>query len=324
MSNENTKSMQVKAGLMALVFGCAAAGVSAQAKPVWMKLFGGQDLGGWGYTSEYWSVDSGMVRGQGKATFNTFCHTDRKYSDFVLSFKARLWQTQAGYTNSGVQYRSVFIDSSAHRMKGYQVDVGDGLDGSMWPEASYPADAKQVGNDACRKYINANGWNHFLITANGPKVRHELNGNFCAEYTGTVVDGYIGLQLHATSFVMKVDFKDLYIRPLNNSFLIPESQAAILDDNFASAGIVARAQGLGPLPRVDGRTLTLPAAFWNGRNGTGAVRVALNDFSGRTVYARPFRGAGSASVEIALPDLAPGAHVLSVAGPGGTFSGLLR
>lgn len=311
---------QAKTGLLALAFGCAALGVSAQAKPVWMKLFDGKALANWGYTSEYWNVDSGMVRGQGKATFNTFCHTDRKFSDFVLSFKARLWQTQAGYTNSGMQYRSVFIDSAAHRMKGYQVDIGDNLDGSMWPEASYPADAKQVMNDACRKAINPNGWNHFLITANGAKVRHELNGTFCAEYTGTVLDGYIGLQLHATSQVMKVDFKDLYIRPLNNSFLIPESMATVLGDNFESAGIVVRNEAR-LAPRVEGRTLILPAAFWN---GSGSVRVALNDFSGRTVYARPFDRAGSASVQIALPDLAPGAHVLSVAGPGGNFSGLVR
>lgn len=311
---------QAKSGLLALAFGCAALGVSAQGKPVWMKLFDGKALSNWGYTSEYWNVDSGMVRGQGKATFNTFCHTDRRFSDFVLSFKSRLWQTQAGYTNSGMQYRSVFIDSAAHRMKGYQVDIGDNLDGSMWPEAAYPVDAKQVGNDACKKFINANGWNHFLITANGPKVRHELNGNFCAEYTGSVVDGYIGLQLHATAQVMKVDFKDLYIRPLNNSFLIPESMATVLDDAYASAGILPM-HNARLTPRLDGRTLTLPAAFWN---GSGSVRVALNDFSGRTVFARPFNGAGAASVQIALPELAPGAHVLSVAGPGGNFSGLVR
>jgi hypothetical protein len=66
---------------------------------------------------------------QGKATFNTFCHTQAKYADFALSLKARLWRTQAGYTNGGLQYRSDFIDSATHRMKGDQVDIGDNLRG---------------------------------------------------------------------------------------------------------------------------------------------------------------------------------------------------
>lgn len=328
MTGTNSRTVQAKAGLWALLFGCIAGSASAQAKPVWMKLFDGADLSGWGYGAEYWSVDSGMVRGQGKSTFNTFCHTDRKFSDFVLSFKARLWQTQAGYTNSGLQYRSVFIDSSAHRMKGYQIDIGDGLDGSMWPEAAYPADAKQVMNEACRKAINANGWNHFLITANGAKVRHELNGTFCAEYAATVTDGYIGLQLHATNQVMKVDFKDLYIRPLNNAFPIPDGKATLLDDNFSSTGIAARAGAAPAVPTLSGRTLTVPAAFWNGSanaaRGSGSVRIALNDFSGRTVFSRAFRGAGPTPSEVALPNTVQGAHVLSVAGPGGRYNGLLR
>jgi hypothetical protein len=301
---------------------CAVSGAWAQAKPVWMKLFDGKSLAGWGYTPEFWSVDSGMIRGQGKATVNTFCHADRKYADFVLSFKARLWQTPAGYTNSGVQYRSVFIDSSAHRMKGYQVDIGDALDGSMYPEGGYPADAKQVMNDACRKFINANGWNHFLVTANGAKVRHELNGNFCAEYTGSVLDGYIGLQLHATSLVMKVDFKDLFIRPLNNSFPIKEELATLLDDDYASTGVLARGRIAPPEPLFAGRTLTLPAGFWSGK--PGAVRVAMNDVRGRLVFDRAVRGMGLLPEAIALPALAPGAHVLSVSGAGGTWQGLVR
>ncbi len=320
---KQTSGRVLRGGILAAaVLLAAAASAGAQAKPVWMKLFDGKDLSGWGYSADYWGVDSGMLQGQGKASVNTFCHSDRKYSDFVLSVKARLWQTKAGYTNSGLQYRSAFIDSSAHRMKGYQVDIGDGLDGAMYPEGAYPADANMVGNDACRKFINPNGWNHFLVTANGSKVRHELNGNLCAEYTGSVLDGYIGLQLHATTLVMKVDFKDLYIRPLNNSFVIPEQSATTLDDNFSGTGVVARAARTNASLVFSGRDLIVPASFWSGTSGS--VRVALNDFSGRSVYARPIAASGVAPLRITLPELAPGTHILSVVGAGGEFSGLLR
>ena len=324
MSSQNRSIGMVKrAGILAAlaVLGLAPL-AGAQAKPVWMKLFDGQDLAGWGYTQDYWGVDSGMLQGHGKASVNTFCHSNRKYSDFVLSVKARLWQTKAGYTNSGLQYRSEFIDSSAHRMKGYQVDIGDGLDGAMYPEGAYPADANMIGNDACKKFINPNGWNHFLVTANGAKVRHELNGNFCAEFTGTVLDGYIGLQLHATNLVMKVDFKDLFIRPLNNSFIIPEQSATTLDANFASTGIVARGAAAQSGLMISGRNLIVPASFWSGTSGS--VRVALNDFSGRTVYARPVSASGASPLEITLPASAPGAHILSVIGAGERYTGLLR
>lgn len=295
----------------------------AQAKPVWKRLFDGKDLSGWGYTADYWQVEDGTLQGQGKAFYNTFCHSDRKYSDFVLSVKARLWQTPAGYTNSGLQYRSDFIDSATHRMKGYQVDIGDALDGSMYPEGNFPADAKQLMNDPCRKFINPNGWNHFLVTANGGKVRHELNGNFCVEYTATVLDGYIGLQLHATSLVMKVDFKDIYIRPLNNSFAVPESLATTLDDTYAATSIVPITHTAAG-SRVDliGNSLSIPASFWSGNKGR--IDVSLRDFRGRTVFSRPIKAEGGASLTIELPALAAGGHILSVTGTGNAYSGVLR
>jgi hypothetical protein len=263
-----------------------------------------------------------MLQGQGKSTYNTFCHTDRKYSDFVLSVKARLWQTSAGYTNSGLQYRSVFIDSATHRMKGYQADIGDGLDGSMYPEGAYPADAKMVGNDACRKFIEPNGWNHFLITADGGKVRHELNGNFCAEFTASVLEGYIGLQLHATSLVMKVDFKDLYIRPLNNSFEIPDSLATTLDADFAGpAGIVSHAPHSRDRLVLDGDMLSLPAGITGG--SSGLFNLALMDFRGRTVFSGPIHAEQGSPARIRLPSSGIGGHVLSITEVGNARSWVL-
>jgi len=215
----------------------AALASSAWAQnPAWQKLFDGKDMSGWQYDSSYWSVDSGMLVGQGKSTFNTFCNVPRKYSDFVLSAWTRLWETPAGYTNSGIQYRSGWIDSASHRMQGYQWDVGEGYDGMMYPENAYPADARPLDIPyACRSTIKRNGWNHVLITASGGTVKHELNGVYCFEYAASVRDGYVGLQLHASSVVTKVDFRDIYIRPLNGAFAVPDSQSVYLKDDFTQA-----------------------------------------------------------------------------------------
>lgn len=281
----------------------------------WMKLFDGKDLSGWGYASDYWRVDSGMIHGEGKSPDNIFAHVNRKFSDFVLTAKSRLWQTPAGYTNSGIQYRSEFIDSASHRMKGYQSDIGDSLDGAMYPEGGYPAGVNmQYITDACKKSIHANGWNQVVITANGTKVTHELNGNKCLEYTATVLNGYIGLQLHSTDLVMKVDFRDIYIRPLNNSFTIPDSLAVTLDDTYSpmESAILARPRSPSPgrYHRMEGDRLVLASQLWGG--DAVSLRVTLSDMQGKVEFAGAYPAGGPAPVELVLPPLGDGLHVLRV------------
>jgi hypothetical protein len=312
-------SIQKNANTVAFLAAALVAIGCAEVKPVWMPLFDGRDLAGWGFDPQYWQASDGLLQGQGKAAVNIFCHTNRKYSDFVLSVKARLWQTPAGYTNSGLQYRSDFIDSATHRMKGYQVDIGDKLDGAMFPEGAYPPNVYMLGNDPCKPFVKPNDWNHYLVTANGGKVRHELNGNFCLEYNATVLEGYIGLQLHATSLVMKVDFKDLYIRPLNNSFTIPDTQATTLDEAYSSTtGIAGRAPAVDSRIAVNGRSLYIPASFWSGNSSN--IRVTLNDLKGRTVFSRPVRAEGTFPTEVSLPALEAGRHVLSITEIGNAYS----
>ena len=215
-----------------------AAAACAQRDTAWLPLFGGKDMAKWAFSKDCWRADSGMLIGQGKSAFSTFCHTRRAYSDFVFSGWTRLWETSAGYANSGIQYRSGFIDSTSHRMQGYQWDIGGGFDGSILPENGFPLDAppREV-SEACRGTIRKNGWNHVVITADRGVVRHELNGVTCLEFQASVTEGYIGLQFPATATVMKVDFRDLYIRPLNGSFSIPDSEA-VYPGEYTTIGLV--------------------------------------------------------------------------------------
>jgi hypothetical protein len=305
---------------------CAAAPVLSQTDTAWQSLFNGKDLKGWGYVAANWKVDSGMIIGKAQSTYNNFCHSTRKYSDFVLAIRARLWETSTEYINSGVQYRSVFIDSSKHSLKGYQMDIGDGYMGSMYPEGGYPAGASGVSPSAdCRNKEHLNDWNQYVITANGNRIKHEMNGKVCAEYTAAVTEGYLGMQLHFTSLVMEVDFKDIFIRPLNNSFAIPDSQKVYLNADYTlkrTSGARAPSQvTLAFPPRVDGNTLTIPA-FWRGADRS--VKVSLLDPSGKLEFSRSIIAGDELPLVVGLPNFGAGIHLLRVGSGPRAYAGAVR
>jgi hypothetical protein len=306
---------------------CAAAPALSQTETPWMSLFNGKDIKNWGYVAANWHVDSGMIIGKSQSTYNNFCHSTRKYSDFVLAIRCRLWETSTEYINSGVQYRSVFIDSSKHSLKGYQMDIGDGYMGSMYPEGGYPAGASGVSPSAdCRNKEHLNDWNQYVITANGNKIRHEMNGKLCAEYTATVTDGYLGMQLHFTNLVMEVDFKDIFIRPLNNSFTIPDSQKVYVDTTTwtlkKSTGVrTARNATLAFPPFLDGNNLTIPA-FWRGDDRS--VKVSLLDASGRLEFSRSIIAGDELPLVVGLPNFGAGKHLLRVGSGPTAYNGVVR
>jgi hypothetical protein len=315
---------------MAAAAVCLFAGVPAlsQTETPWMRLFNGKDINNWSYVTGNWHVDSGMIIGKSKSSYNNFCHSTRKYSDFVLAIRARLWETSPDYINSGVQYRSVFIDSSKHSLKGYQMDIGDGYNGSMYPEGGYPAGASGVAPSAdCRNKENLNAWNQYVITANGNKIKHEMNGKVCAEYTAAVTDGYLGMQLHFTQIVMEVDFKDIFIRPLNNSFVIPDSQKVFVDTTTWTAKGTTGARPdrnatLAFPPSLAGNKLTIPA-FWRGEDRS-SVKVTLLDASGRLEFSRSIIAGDELPLVVGLPNLGAGKHLLHVGSGPTAYSGVVR
>jgi hypothetical protein len=309
---------------LAIMTAMLPGGVFSQTGTKWLPLFNGTSLEGWGYNSDYWRVEDGIIHGEGKSPTNTFAHfKSLKYTDFVLSIKTRLWQTAAGYTNSGVQYRSEFVDSSTHRMKGYQSEIGDDLDGSMYPEANFPTGANMIyANDACKKAIKQNAWNHVLVTANGATVKHELNGNKCLEFTATVMDGYIGLQMHSSDLVSKVEFRDIFIRPLNNSFTIPEGLGVTLDETFASAVIEISPKTVFDKFKLNGNELIISSSLWG--NSGRFLEIGLLNMQGRKEYSRLVATSSTAPLQIVLPELGHGDHILFVETAGQTHSEIVR
>lgn len=286
-----------RAALAALCL--AVAPTLAQTDTAWMSLFNGKDLNRLSYVKENWRADSGMIVGKAKSSYNNFCHTTRKFSDFALSIRARLWETSTAYINSGIQYRSAFIDSSRHSLKGYQMDIGDGYNGSMYPEGGYPAGAGSVSpSAACRTDAKAktNQWCHYLITANGNKIRHEMNGILCAEYNATVLDGYIGMQLHFTDIVMEVNFKDVFIKPLNGSFTIPDSMRVTLNADYTQKGGTRLARTFRARPA---------SAF-------PAGGFPMVDASGRFLNSRPIVADGELPLAVGLPDFGAGTPMYGI------------
>jgi hypothetical protein len=301
-----------------ILFGASVLIVSmatAQTETAWQNLFDGKSIENWGYVAGNWKVDSGMIIGKSKSTYNNFCHTKRKYSDFVLVARARLWETSPEYINSGIQYRSAFIDSSKHSLKGYQMDIGDGYNGSMYPEGGYPAGASGVSpSAACKAAVKMNDWNQYVITANGASIKHEMNGKLCAEYNATEKDGYLGFQLHFTTIVMEVNFKDVFIRPLNNSFPIPDSQLVYLNPDYTlkSTGIGDGFKINDSAPfsmHLNGNILTLSGVV---ENQNAPVSIAIMNMIGGAEYSRNYKPIQGKALILELPSLATGNHVLRI------------
>src|ERR1700674_4036407 len=102
-----------------------------------ITLFNGRDLAGWTGLAEYWSVRDGSISGHqtkdlSKQTFLVF--SPFKVTDFELHLKYRFASPEG---NSGIQFRSMVLDSDAFRVGGYQADFDAELeyDGSLYDEA---------------------------------------------------------------------------------------------------------------------------------------------------------------------------------------------
>ena len=176
-------------------------------------LFDGKGLDGWEGDTTLWSARDGMLVGQSRGlNHNDFLATKGTYGDFILKISFRLLGDDGA--NSGVQFRSVRVPG--HEMSGYQADIGQGWYGKLYDESrrnKVLVDAKPKAVESVRK----NGWNHYVIRAQGNRIRLSLNGNESVDYReeddAIARDGKIAVQIHAGG-PLEVQFKDILIQPL--------------------------------------------------------------------------------------------------------------
>jgi uncharacterized protein (TIGR03067 family) len=214
-------------------------------EPGFKSLFNGKDLTGWAGRPQHWSVQDGAITGmttkENPAEGNNFLiakdgDQDLAVSDFELRFA---YCFTGPFGNSGLQYRSK--NQGNFVVHGYQADfeVGATYSGILYEEGGRGILAERgkkvvikevdgktkvevVGSVGDSKEIQANirtnGWNDYVIIAQGNHLQHFING----KQTVDVVDeqeskaaksGILALQLHAGP-PMKVQFKDIRIKTL--------------------------------------------------------------------------------------------------------------
>jgi hypothetical protein len=207
-------------------------------------MFDGKTLNGWEGDPKYWRVEDGVIVGEVTPETilkkNTFLiWKGGQPADFELKVSYRI----SNNGNSGVNYRSVRVDSLPYALKGYQDDI-DGKDKSKLGYPKYtgqnyeergrqflalrgqkttidntgkPTVIDSLGTkDELLKSINYDGWNELHIIAKGNKLQHYLNGKLMSEVTDNdtanrKMDGMIGVQVHVGP-PMKIEYKDFRIK----------------------------------------------------------------------------------------------------------------
>lgn len=211
-----------------------------------VPMFDGKTLNGWEGDPTYWRAENGEIIGEiTPATIikvNTFLIWKGGHpADFELTVSYRI----SSKGNSGVNYRSVRVDSLPYALKGYQADI----DGKDKYNLGYPKYSGQNYEERGRQFlaqrgqrtvidktgkvtqvdstgtkeellkaINYDGWNELHIIAKGNNMKHYINGKLMSEVTdndpvGRKFDGLIGVQVHQGP-PMKIEYKDFMIKIL--------------------------------------------------------------------------------------------------------------
>jgi hypothetical protein len=151
---------------LAFVFVLAMCG-AAEKQSEWRELFNGKDLSGWRLNpTNYWIVKDGQIAWKESAID---LWTEEQFGDFVLELE---FKCSAG-CNSGVFIRTGDIKDNVQ--SGIEVQIWDSV-GRTTMEKHYCAaiyDALGPSKNAEKKIGE---WNAMKITARGPTIQVELNG----------------------------------------------------------------------------------------------------------------------------------------------------
>jgi len=181
-------------------------------KPLW----NGKNLDDWIVdTPGLWRVERGTIIGVSPGLkYNDFLRTKRHYANFILKLKFRMIDS-SGKGNSGIQFRSKPMEGS-HEVIGYQADMGQQYWGCLYDESRRSKILAQASPESLAG-LKRDGWNEYVITANGNHITLAMNGVKTVDYTetepGIETTGFIALQLHGGP-PLEMHFKDLVIREL--------------------------------------------------------------------------------------------------------------
>ena len=182
-------------------------------------LFDGKTLAGWEGYEDLWSVKDGAIVAKNTAPlkFSTYLLTKGKYTDFRLTFSAKLVESEM---HSGVAFwgevrpsvsKEPAKDRTEHTYAGHLVMFPSGYGMyDLFGRNGLPVDgapAKKVGKQ--------HDWNEVEILAQGNRVRVAVNGTAVVDYRDdkpeTVREAPIGLQLHSNNVAQEIHFKGLTV-----------------------------------------------------------------------------------------------------------------
>jgi hypothetical protein len=234
---------------VALLYPARLPAQSPPSDPQFVSIFNGKDLTGWEGDPKLWSVEDGAIVGRRvKAERpdkgNTFLiWTGGRPGNFELRAAFRLLSDNAtGWANSGIQYRSRVVDPAHWVVRGYQADMdGSGkYVGQLYEEGfrgflALPGQRVRITPGiglkphievlgrtadpaAILAAIQKQGWNEYVIIAEGNHLRQYFNGILSADVVdldqaNAAESGVIALQLHA-GLPMTVEFKDILLKTL--------------------------------------------------------------------------------------------------------------
>ena len=170
----------VAAVFACLLFSPLRSSTAQNNKPV--PLFDGKTFDGWEGNLKSFRIEDGSIVGgtlQSKIPRNEFLCTKREYADFVLRLK---FKVLGGGANAGVQFRSKRIPNH-HEVIGYQADLGDNWWGTLYDESRRNKPLAKPNSAELDKVLKRDGWNDYVIRAEGKRIRLAINGYQTIDYT---------------------------------------------------------------------------------------------------------------------------------------------
>ena len=138
-----------------------------------------------------YTLENGILTGEGNETRNAFLTSKKSYGDFILQVDVKIV-----HGNSGIQIRSHDVDD---RLVGYQIEA----DGSerAWSGGLYDEGRRawlQPPDEEVRDAFKLGEWNTYKITCIGPRIKATVNGKITTNFLDFMdLRGHIGFQVHS-------------------------------------------------------------------------------------------------------------------------------
>ena len=205
--------------LLAVLFLITLAPVASFAGSV-APWFDGHSLQGWtADPNESWRVEDGTI------TAGSTSAAQGHYAYLVSAVEAENFEASleyklagAAHLNSGFYFRSRVPQPG--QIAGYQADMGEGFDGSIYEEGRGRGMIAMVPSDKVTRVVHSGAWNRMRVRAEGRRIRIWVNDEPVTDYTerkdGIPHRGVFALEL-MSGLQGTVRFRNLTLEKLPDS-----------------------------------------------------------------------------------------------------------